>query len=312
MDDITESQTDLLQVFCEVTTCDVSTGRTILESSGWDLESAISLYYEQQNMNMNVGTSTNANTYMGEENGTFSTEEQANASSTTECQTENNTGPGNVKESMNFLKTNRYFRVFLSICGTTLSAIFGFFKTLFCVPNPTGRAQDHTSVRSLNRTVISQIEQAQIEEARRIREEQDLEYMRSLNLDSMKQERGLKKKRSKDLVKERRERHLAELQPEREIEKENCSRVCVKNSAGKKFQRNFHKEDSVYEIFKWIDSLGIDESNLISDKFSLRLPHSKSVEIDESYIDNKTTISEIGFYPNTLLLVNNFDEDSDN
>lgn len=305
MEEISEGQAELLKVFCEVTTCDVATGRTILESSNWDLENAISLYYEQQSMNM----STNANVYG--ENGTFNIAERTNTSNVAQSRPENLGEHGNVKENMNFLKMGRYFKVFLSICGASLTAIFGFFKTLFCMPSPTGRIQDHASVRSLNRTVISQIEQAQIEEARRIREEQDLEYMRSLNLDSMKQERALEKKRSRDLIKERREKHLAQLQQEREIEKENCSRVCVKNSAGKKFQRNFHKDDSVYEIFKWIDSLGLEEGNLISDKFSLRLPHSKSIEIDESYIDNKTTISEIGFYPNALLLVNNFDEDSD-
>ena len=79
--------------------------------------------------------------------------------------------------------------------------------------------------------------------------------------------------------------------------------------AGKRFQRNFHKNDLVYEIYEWIDSLALDEANLISDKFSLRLPHSKSVEIDETYKDSSVTIEEIGFFPNALLLVHNFDDD---
>ncbi|OII70795.1 uncharacterized protein cubi_00940 [Cryptosporidium ubiquitum] len=305
MEEISEGQTELLQVFCEITTCDVATGRTILESSNWDLENAVSLYFEQQNMN----------TY---EDNNFNATREANASNVTGGLSGNFNEQGilvnqaNESISLSNFKLNKFFRMFFSVCRTSLSTIFGFFKTLFCVPKLNNGIQDNISMRNSNRSVITQIEQAQIEEARRIREEQDLEYMRSLNLDSMRQEKALEKKKYKDLIKERREKFYSEFQKEREIDKESCSRVCVKNSAGKKFQRNFHKDDSVYEIFKWIDSLGLDESNLISDKFSLRLPHSKSVEIDESYIDNKITIYEIGFYPNTLLLINNFDEDSDN
>ncbi|KAJ1609087.1 hypothetical protein OJ253_1700 [Cryptosporidium canis] len=308
MTEISEGQTELLQAFCEITTCDVPTGRTVLESANWDLENAISLYYEQQNMNAYEGDSLGLG-------------EQTNAAGLTVGQTQDLSGTGEesgrtgIKRGTGLVKVGRCLKVFMSICGASLGAIFGFFKTLFCVPNLEGRVQEGVTVETLSRSAVSQIEQARIEEARRIREEQDLEYMRSLDRDSRRQERAIEKKKSKDLIRERRERYLAELQQERKMSKEDCSRVCVKNSAGKKFQRNFHKDDSVYEIFKWIDSLGLDKSNLISDKFSLRLPHSKSVEIDESYISNSITISEIGFYPNTLLLIHNFedeDEDSDN
>ncbi|KAH8585014.1 UBX domain-containing [Cryptosporidium sp. chipmunk genotype I] len=306
MAETSEGQTKLLQAFCEITTCDVATGRTILESTNWDLENAVSLYYEQQNVstyednNFNVTGEVNANNIAGIQSGNLNEQHET-------C-----VDQGSERKRLDALRLRRCLKVFLSVCGTSLSAIFGFFKTLFCIPNLNNRVQDNVSIRNFNRPTISQVEQAQIEEARKIREEQDLEYMRSLNLDSMKQEKALEKKRSKDLIRERREKFRAELQQDREIEKESCSRVCVKNSAGKKFQRNFHKDDSVYEIFKWIDSLALDESNLISDKFSLRLPHSKSVEVDESYADNDITIFEVGFYPNTLLLIHNFDEDSDN
>ncbi|KAL5369479.1 hypothetical protein CPHLJ_3g1310 [Cryptosporidium parvum] len=305
MTEISEGQTELLQAFCEITTCDITTGRTILESTNWDLENAISLYYEQQNANVYEGNNFNITEQVNTNNITVNQYENLNE------QQETNIDQTNEGKHLNTLKLKKCFKMFLSVCGTSLSAIFGFFKTLFCVPNLNNRAQDNVSIRNFNRSVISQIEQVQIEEARRIREEQDLEYMRSLNLDSMKQEKALEKKRTKDLIRERREKLQAEFQQDRDIEQESLSRVCVKNSAGKKFQRNFHKDDSVYEIFKWIDSLALDENNLISDKFSLRLPHSKSVEIDDSYADKEITISEIGFYPNTLLLINNFDEDSD-
>ncbi|KAF7459148.1 ubiquitin regulatory protein [Cryptosporidium felis] len=291
MIELSEEKSNSLAIFCEVTGSETLHARTILESANWNLEEAVALYYEEQNLNAvevpHVVQPEGSGDYTEERVGSLSTQ---------------NSAPYEKKRIFNRL--SKFFRVLTTACGATLNLFFGFFKAIFYIPNA-----NNVVGGTENRVEISHIERAQIEEARRIREEQDLEYMRSLNLDSIKQERAIEKQRSKDLIKERRRKFAQELLQVKEVEKENCSRVCVKNLEGRRFQRNFHKDDRVYDIFKWIDSLGLEEANMISEKFTLRLPHSKSIEIDESFSNNEVTIDEIGFFPSVLLLINNIEDD---
>ncbi|KAH8741985.1 hypothetical protein FG386_002360 [Cryptosporidium ryanae] len=327
---------DSIITFCEITGCDIDKAKAVLESANWNLESAVTLYYEEEQINedsginneiqseLQIGNSFNINTVTANNIG------QSLRSSVINCSNNDPTNQGvntasehtggsqnSISEPVN--KFNKFMRIFIAICGTGLATFLTFFKTMFCFPEDnnerrtSGSNQRRIHVNNVTSLSLTPTQIDQIEQNRKIREEQDIEYMKSLNLDSMKREKANKKKKMKEALTQRRIKHSTEVKNEVnvEIDKESCSRVCVKNLAGKKFQRDFNKNDNACKIYKWIDSLGLEGGNLISDRFSLRLPHSKSVEIDESYLDKNVTIEELGLFPSALLLINNIDDDSD-
>ena len=320
--DLSDDRNNNVVIFCEITGCDVEKATTMLESVNWNIESAVSLYYEEEQINNEsqivnelIANSFLENNIEQHQNSSLTTGETANQRLNTGGESQSNSQEDIRKTVNNF---NKFMTIFITICGTGLAAFLGFFKTMFCFPGDNNEQDDNTvnqRIRFSNSTrpPLARDNTEQIERDRKIREEQDIEYLRSLNLDSMKQERINKRRKLKELLRERRIKHNDEIKSEgnSEICKELCSRVCVKNLAGKKFQRNFSKNDKACKIYKWIDSLGLDENNLISDKFSLRLPHHKSIEIDESYLEKNVTIEELGLFPSALLLINNIDEDVD-
>ncbi|KAK6589656.1 hypothetical protein RS030_1115 [Cryptosporidium xiaoi] len=312
-----DHQNNSIATFCEVTGCDINKAKTVLESVNWNIESAVSLYYEEEHVNVDTGINDVITDESHIGNG-LATDYSYNVVSDRRSDNENrntNDFQDNKSESIN--KFNQFMKIFMTICGTGLAAFLTFFKSMFCFPEDSSERRSNNSNRGgthINNATRSSVTPTQIEQIvqdRRIREEQDIEYMRSLNLDSMKQEKANKKKKMKELLNERRIRHRAEIESEvNDKIDDSRSRVCVKNSAGKKFHRDFSKNDKACKIYKWIDSLGLEKSNFISDRFSLRLPHSKSIEIDESYLGKDITIEELGLFPSALLLINNIEEDS--
>ncbi|EEA05220.1 UBX domain-containing protein [Cryptosporidium muris RN66] len=275
----------LIATFCEITGCNATKSSEILESTNWNLENALILYYEENNNEINEITNDN-------------TEQKVEISNNHEI---------NRQHKSIYENLLKYINITINFFINTIYGVSSFITSIFTIHN------EQSISRQINMRISPEtsITNAQFEADRKLRQEQDQEYLDSLYKDSLKKEKLLMKQRTQQLIIDRRKELKEYFNNEKEHINEPISTVCIRLPDGSKFQRIFCINDPVFKIYEWVESLGADETKLIPNNFSLRMSRSTSIEIDRTYNNKDTTLKELGLYPNVVLLLHLQNDEDD-